>query len=162
MLRDGKICGLEGLWFFLVIYLFWRSTSHPFSLTKRKAWAALWNVNKKHHHLLNMFWNLQTADFGDLLFSRFLWSYTTNCLLLFCFFFLSMMSWCLRLWPQSWGDFTSTLARCSSERPLTQRERGTRWHYLNMYITEHRKTFVYSILNSHSQTLKWFVIVYIF
>ena len=50
--------------------------------------------------------------------------------------FRSMMSWCLRLWPQSWGDFTSTLARCSSEQPLTQRERKTRWDHYHTCLVE--------------------------
>lgn len=47
--------------------------------------------------------------------------------------FLSMTSWCPPRSPQSWGDFTSTPARCSSERPLNPREKKTRWDYLSIF-----------------------------
>lgn len=48
MLHVGKMFYLwpGGTEILLAIYLFWHKTSHLFSLTSRRAWAALWNVNK--------------------------------------------------------------------------------------------------------------------
>lgn len=58
----------------------------------------------------------------------------------------STMSWCLRLWPQSWVDFTSTLARCSSGLRPTRRERVTRWDPLLTRSTE--RHFFPPVLNT--------------
>lgn len=141
-----------GLWFFLVIHLFGCTSSRPFSLTSRRAWAVLSNLNKKKFSVTRYVWKF--ADDICFCYVRgfivFQIPMILHHKLSSIVVFLSMMSWCLHLWPQSWGDFTSTQAHCSSERPPTRRERGTRWGYLNAYITEHEEFHVIQFL-----LLKW-------
>lgn len=105
------------------------------ALTGSGAWAALWNVNKKNKkdnfHWFNIFINPPVWMLESLLCDL-----VPLTILYCCCCCFSTMSWCLRLWPQSWEDFTSTLARCSSGLRPTRRERVTRWDHLLTRSTE--------------------------
>lgn len=107
--------------FFMDLFVFTHSMSPVFTRQQKIAGCFV-KWKNKHYQLLNMFGNLQvTSAFSFKGGFLDLWDLRLSCVV-----FPSMMSLCLPLWPQSWEDFTSTLARCSSEQPLTQREKKTR------------------------------------